>query len=582
MNHEFCPRNINELWATIIVQEFLRWGVTHWFVSPGYRGAPLVAVIAAYHQITTISCPDERAAAFQALGYSRLTGFPSGLLCTSGTAGANYYPAVIEASRDQVPLVVLTADRPMKAIRTGANQVMVQSRLFGGFVKDELSLPDPGCAFDAAALAAHVGALVQASRQFPRGPVHLNMPLQEPLEPVEDAKRTILNCERDEARSVTDLRRIGPMAIASEPPVLSAGAADLVRKALSDSDRPLLVVGRLPPDQDTDLVAEMVARSGLPTILDISSGCRQGDAANPWLSPALPGAAAILREYAPDLVLHLGKTLVAKQLDQYLGKEFAGTYIIAGQDTGPFDSLLRCDLKLVCGEATIGRLLAEFRPKGSADSFVLAASRMLSLKRELLNAIADSPFGFPGLAVAIWQNTRSGRNLFLGNSMTVRAFDCFAFGASEVRRVIMQRGVSGIEGHIANGLGIAATGDPVTVVCGDIAVMHDLNSMIPLSQSKRDLIVVVANNHGGGIFRHLPIGRYPEVHEPLITTPHQLNFEGLCRWLGIEYAAVNTTRSFTEVYSAFQEKGGVAVIECNFDDNIEADLMGRLNAIKGA
>ncbi|MEI8293428.1 MAG: 2-succinyl-5-enolpyruvyl-6-hydroxy-3-cyclohexene-1-carboxylic-acid synthase [bacterium] len=529
----------NRAWGEAIIESLCRLGANRFFLSPGARSAPLAAALAT-RDVTTHY--DERGMAFAALGWAMSTGRPAVCVTTSGSAVANLLPACVEAFHSNVPLVLLTADRPPELRGTGANQTIQQPGIFGGFVRQAVDLP---CAGDAAALE-HLSldiskALEIATGDHP-GPVHLNVPIREPL-----LERDIGNVPQEHIARPT--RK-------SEDFEWPQGF-DFGRFV---SGRGIVVVGRLPAreQEHVGVIKKLAARLGWPLVADAASGAR-----------LMPGIIRhvdwILQRQdtpVPDRMMHFGGALVSKRLAKWLaacrGDDCLQVRMFP-ERLDPWEQkpvVIRVGIDKFC-RALVGASLPTVASSW-IDSWRVAddavgASLDLILSR---SAALDEPSILRSVARAA---AATSSPLFLGNSMPIRDFDSSVDAISNlVVKVFANRGASGIDGNIATVAGVAmGSGSPVLAVMGDLAALHDLNSL-PLLQGLPVTLIVI-NNGGGGIFRFLPI----EVEERLLETPHAWNFEGAAAQFGIPYFRVASRMDFEHLLSV--NFPGPRILECRTD-----------------
>ncbi|MBC7660525.1 MAG: 2-succinyl-5-enolpyruvyl-6-hydroxy-3-cyclohexene-1-carboxylic-acid synthase [Chitinophagaceae bacterium] len=556
-----ADHNWNMFASSLIIEICRRFGSDTFFVSPGYRDAPFIAALQLHKGLTLVSCWDERAAAFQALGWAKAKRKPAVLICTSGTAGANYLPAVIEAKTDHHPLLVITADRPFELVFATAQQVIDQRDLFGKFVKKSLDFPAPSPQLNAKAWMSYIKMLLETTTDGYAGPVHLNLPFTAPLDPEVNALRPS-NIQVAEAEAAIDRLSFDTKnhSITQWDKGLTSELVDRLKSA----KRGLLLIGRLQSDTERKAVALLRDRLGYPVFADIGSGLKfESRMEIPDLN--LPQSQQWIDLYAPDCVLHVGKRLVTRHFDDRLARwKFPDYWVLSDEEQiqDPYHLPQR----------------RQYRPDYAQ---LLAALPMLpydrSLEREIrslqrsLGRVKSPGFNFHDVAKVIRQRTRS--ELFLGNSTAIRAFDSWCFGCGGPSlEVAANRGVSGIEGLLATTIGLSlATRKMWTLVVGDIALLHDLNSIISLAQSEAKVRVVVVNNVGGRIFETLPLQKYPWVKDPLISTPHDFDFKGVAAMARLPYQLAETAEDFTRAYEAMLELGESCIIECKQD--AEADLM---------
>ncbi len=538
---------LNRLWAELIMEELARLGVRDICIAPGSRSTPLTLAAARHPGLRTTVHFDERGSGFHALGLARARGRPAAVICTSGTAAANLYPAVVEAAMDNVPLLLLTADRPPELRDTGANQTIPQTGLFGAYARWQADLPAPSTAMPAAALLTTLDQAVHRSRAAPAGPVHLNVPLREPLsDPA---------APRDDGpwlAAVGEWRRgQGPFTGYHHPDgVVELPADHGVAVALAAARRGLLVVGRLEDRAQAVAVHTLATRLGWPTLADIGSGLRLGHATTPFV----PHYDLLLRTAPPpppDTVVHLGGEVVSKTLMGYLEAARPPRYIRVSADPRRHDPTHQVSHRVDAGVAAFAGAAAAL-DLGPAPASWMAAFREPQdrIQGALDGLMADKPeLDEPAVCRLVSRLVPRDGALFLGSSMPVRDMDGFADAAGPAVPVGCNRGASGIDGTVASACGFAAgLGRRLTLVCGDLTLLHDLNALALVARSPVPITVVVINNDGGGIFSFLPVAAEGEPFEPFFATPHGLGFEAFARGFGLDYRQPPSVAEFTAAY----------------------------------
>jgi len=540
---------LNTLWGRLLVEELARCGVTFICVSPGSRSTPLTAAVAGCVRLERSIWLDERGAAFHALGHARATGRPAALICTSGTAVANYLPAVIEASQDGVPLVVVTADRPPELIDAGANQAIRQPGIFGDYLRWSFTLPAPDAAITGRLALSTVDQAVHRALGPPAGPVHLNCMFREPLEPV------------GEEPWPEDIPRrwregCGPLTQYTRPETVpDAESLGRIAANIAAARRGLLVIGGLAGERDRDAAAALADRLGWPVATDVRSGLRLGPGPAdrvPFLDQLLLSP-RVRSSFTPDTVLHLGRQPVSKRLAQALAA-LPDAAVISVQ-AHPFrdDPGHRAAVRVQSG---IGRLCELLAPL--VDPLVAHAAgawgvplREFSERADagIARFVATAPFGEIAAARIVSHEIPAGHGLFLGNSMPIRDMEMFASGSGARVPVAANRGASGIDGVVATAAGFArGLGRPTTLLIGDLSLLHDLNALLHLRALPQPLVIVVINNGGGGIFHFLPIARQTELLDPWFTAPHDVEFAGIPGLFGIPCRHPSTAAEFAAVY----------------------------------
>jgi 2-succinyl-5-enolpyruvyl-6-hydroxy-3-cyclohexene-1-carboxylate synthase len=557
--------NRNVLWATALVDELVAAGVDAVVASPGSRSTPLTVAAAGHEELTVFSQLDERSAAYFALGRARRTGRVTPLICTSGTAAANYHPAVMEADNARVPLLALTADRPPELRDSGANQTTDQEKLYGDAVRFYKDLPEPA-ANDRAlrSLRTTVARAVAAAEGADKGPVHLNVPFKKPLEPT-PVPGDVPDDLSDEAERGRDGPYVDVTAGAPEP-----GDDELRALAteLGEADRGLIVAGPAdPPGIDPESVTALAHATGFPVLADPLSGLRYGGhtrvapvigSYDAYLSADIAGGsekgdgdpAVEAHDWAdPDLVLRLGASPTSKRLRKYLAETGAEQYQV--DPAGRWREAEFAATDLVVAEpnrlcARLSRLVAggsgdpDWRTQWEAAD--RAAEAVHARESDALSNADGAEHGFhEGDALrAVADALPDPATLFVSNSMPVRDLDRFVGPTTANVTALGNRGVSGIDGIVSSALGAGSgTTDGLTLVVGDLALYHDSNGLLAADRCDVDVTVVAVNNDGGGIFHELPIESFEPPFTESFVTPHGLDFEPLAELHGLDYARID-------------------------------------------
>ena len=559
--------NINAVWAGLVIEQLVRNGVRCFSLAPGSRSTPLVAAIARREDVDVSMHVDERGAAFFALGYARATGRPAAFITTSGTAGANAYPAVIEAAQSRVPMLVITADRPAELRDTGANQTIDQVKLFGDYVRWFFDMPAPDTAINPQMVLTTIAQAVYQAHRAPAGPVHLNMMFREPLAPGDDGQ--------DYTHYLAPLQRW----LDSDQPVHQIAPPHLmlyehqieqIAAAVNAAQRGLLLVGELHNDEQRTAVITLARQLRWPVLPDISSGLRLGTDEScdvPYYDQIL-ASSSFADAHRPDTVLHIGGGFVSKRLLQFLDHARPHKYIVVKEHPSRYDPnhqvthAVEADIAATCAELML--LL-----KQRADSTWLHDWQRASkaANKEIEQFLADQPvLNEPNVARTITRLIPVHHALFIGNSMPVRDMDMFAVVGGNNVPVAVNRGASGIDGNVAAAAGFAhGLSHPTTVLVGDLTLLHDLNSLLLVRNSRVPLTIVVINNNGGGIFSFLPIAQHRDLFEPYFGTPQNVQFEHAARMFGLSYAKPTSMAEFAAMYQAAVDGGRSTLIEVATD-----------------
>ena len=569
--------DINQTWARCLVSELNAHGILDAVICPGSRSAPLALAFADHPRIHTWSIIDERSAAFFALGLAKQSGVPAALVSTSGTAGANFYPAVIEATYAHVPMLVLTADRPPELHGWGALQTVSQQNLYGSFPRWflDLGLPEVG-EVAARHLRASAARAVSTAVARPNGVVHLNAPFREPLAPVHPT-----SVGEDAEAHTPSIRLVQPSAT-PQAEVIAA-----VRERISRSERGVIVCGpREEPDSFAEAVLELGRNLRYPVFAEATSQVRFAGFGDPISHyEALLRHQGFASAHRPDLVLRFGGPLISKVLQSWL--DHSGAHAVLFSDDGLLADPHHAASLVIEGDAVSAcRALSVARstqPNEWTAHFQGAERRMRAALQRRFER--ESSLSEPGAIYHVVARLPPQANLFVSSSMPVRDLDSFASSSSGRLRVFANRGVNGIDGVISSALGVAANAShPTVLIAGDLAVWHDLGGLLTAHRQRLSLTIVVFNNDGGGIFSFLPIAKIPAHFEELFATPHGLGFSSVGALFGARYARPRTSEELRGCVRGSLE-GGLHLIEVHTDrdQNVQAhhSLFEELVAVVG-
>lgn len=500
-------------------------GMQHVAITPGSRNTPLAFAFAANDAITDWSHHDERSAAFFALGMARATGVPVGLVCTSGTAAAEYLPALVEAFHSRVPLIVMTADRPPEERGIGGPQTIEQRHLYGTAVKwfHESHLPTPTDE-SRAAFVALAGRVWSEALITPAGPVHLNMPFQDPLAP----EPMPGDVPPGEARLPS---------YSAIPP--AAPGKELVEQLyLSIRERrALAIAGSVSGRAFASAAADLADRARIPIIADPLSGLRAGGhgLANVITTADwLVGRGDLDGDLRPDFIVRFGGAPTSKRLNNWLADRRAIPQVLI-DDAGWRDPGSSADQVIHAEPATAAAVLAARMTDPGSEEWVEGWRRAEAEVSALLTCEFPSE---PALADLLRQHLPEQAILYIGSSMPIRVVDGFFRTVPTSITMLGNRGANGIDGLVSSALGAAAgTGRPTFVYVGDVSLLHDLTSLATAARLNIPLTVLLVNNDGGGIFHMLAQADYPEHFEKHLATPHGLDFAAISRAFGVEYHA---------------------------------------------
>jgi len=537
--------NPSTAFATVLVDELIRCGLTDAVVAPGSRSAPLA--MALHSAASAPGSPlrlhvriDERSASFLALGLAKASGRPAAIVTTSGTAAAHCHAAVIEADEAGVPLLVLTADRPPELRGTGANQTIDQLKLYGSAVRwfCEAGVPEnrPGQVAYWRSLACRAWCCAAGTGLTFPGPVHVNLPLREPLVPgLADTGLANTGAPRDPAwcEPLAGRPDRAPWTQFESGPEDSQPGPALT---VDWTERGVIVAGD--GAADPVALAALAAQAGWPLLAEPSSGARQGPAA---LSsyPYLLDSAAFSGAHQPDLIISAGRPGLSRgQLAVLRGAGSRGRHVVLSQGPGRWSDPARTASE-VAGRVGLRGAPRQAGQSAWLQSWLAADAAARRAADEVL--AADGSLSEPVLAREVAAALPANGLLWAASSMPVRDLDRHMLARPDLR-ILASRGASGIDGLVSAAIGAAiahkaAGGGPAVALLGDLALLHDAPGLMvgPLDQ-RPDLCLIVVNNDGGGIFSTLEQAAFPDAFERVFGTPHGADLSALAAAAGLPYA----------------------------------------------
>lgn len=543
--------NTNALWGKVVARTLLALGLRHAVVSPGSRSTPLASALADLSGLDLAVAIDERSAGFHALGIAKATRRPVVLLCTSGTAAANYLPAVIEARLSGIPLLVLTADRPAELRECHSGQTIRQVGIFGTYPvwETETAVPSSDLSQLRSVRQTFVDAWQRAQGPL-AGPVHLNLPFRDPLAPsVAEVgfrlpKGFDLENFCDVPEPLTLVPKIKPL--------------DVVSRVLG-AEFGVIVVGPHAPANRAQLAAairELAGLTGWPVLVD-GAGTLRGDLVDSGVLVA--SYDLILRDtkaqkmLRPDAVIRLFDLPTSKTLRAWLADTDVPTVLVGrpGENTDPVHSQWT-------------RLDAELVPGGAGASLALSPLQKLWRQHETkalrrLQKTSGVSWAFEGCAIPLLAEAlEANDHLFVGSSMPIRDLEWFWHPTKPSAEIFCNRGANGIDGTVSTALGVARDGRRTFLLCGDLAFLHDGNALLLAKDFVGSLTIVVINNDGGGIFNHLPVASSKNF-EKLWGTPQGVSLGKLCSAFGVSHQVIKNWNQFSREVS--RGSIGVRVLE---------------------
>jgi 2-succinyl-5-enolpyruvyl-6-hydroxy-3-cyclohexene-1-carboxylate synthase len=559
------PTNANTALASAFVEELARGGVRRAVVSPGSRSTPLAVALWREPGIEVTVIVDERSAAFFALGAAQASGEPVALLCTSGTALANYHPAVAEADESALPLIVLSADRPPELRGIGAGQTIDQIKTFGESVRWFCEVGTHG-ADDSGLLhlrSVACRALAGARGEIRPGPVHLNLPWREPLAPVpvEGAVTATdpLALHGREGRPLTAVTRVD-----LEP---TEFVLEEVAGHIGDAIAGVIIAGRQTDPELREPLAHLARASGFPVLAEPTSQMRLGPHDRSYLVTTydlLLRDEHWARNAVPELVLRFGELPTSKPLRQWLAASGADQIVVDptggwNEPTNQAAAILRAD-PTECASGWAARLEGEERPAPAAwlDAEAVAL-RVIAEELEGAGAAIEEA----ALHLALGRAHRNGDLVYTASSMPIRDQETFLAPGDADVLLLSNRGANGIDGLISSGIGAAhASGRPTTIITGDLGLLHDIGGLAALRDVTTPVRIVVIDNGGGGIFHFLPQQQAlaSEEFEALLGTPRGVSVERAAALFDLPYRRLESLPDLPAALAA-----GTGLIEVRTD-----------------
>ncbi len=552
--------NKNYYAAEYIFRALNALGIGSVVISPGSRSTPLTVTAAKNSNFTKTVIVDERSAAFFALGESKKTGKPSVLICTSGTALVEYYPAVVEAFQSRIPLIILSADRPTRLRGTGANQTINQKHIFKNHIRfSEDMMTVDSSFFCNKSLILTIKEAVEVATSSNPGPVHVNIPFEKPLEPNE-LTDDIFEVQTDHLNEA-----ISALSKSEKPATICVPDA-LYKKfihRLKKSSKPLIVIGGGNySDAAVHSMCKFAEFIGAPIIVDIQANQSFREQKTLKYSDAYLRHEKIREKFSPDFVVLVGRPPISKWVFKFIesAKEkilinpFADNYMIA--PTAKISNISDLDFTSLYEYAQTKNVKRKENPLfGLYELETLVENRIQQYDKLPMSVE-------PAVYVALLKGLPDSVSLMLSNSWIPRDADNYLKSSTKSLAIYTNRGASGIDGIISTALGISShSTTPAYCLIGDLAFFYDINSLITAKNLDSSLTIIVLNNNGGGIFSMLPIAKQFEEFEQYFATPLNLNIKELCKGAGVSYTLAKTQNELIKLVSHPQKNVNVIEIK---------------------
>ncbi|MCT7948779.1 2-succinyl-5-enolpyruvyl-6-hydroxy-3-cyclohexene-1-carboxylic-acid synthase [Ancylothrix sp. C2] len=567
-------RNTNTLWASIFVETLARLGLQTAIICPGSRSTPLTIAFAHHPNIESIPVLDERSAAFFALGIAKKTAIPTALVCTSGTAAANFYPAIIEAKESRIPLLILTADRPPELRDCHSGQTIDQVKIYGHYPNWQTELATPSAEIPLLNYLRQTVSYAYEKTLLPiRGPVHLNIPFRDPLFPLPQPAIQALesNFKTEEFFNSTQFL--------NETVFLPANfESDVIYQKWKQTESGLIIAGVAEtknPLQYCEAIAKLSAFLQWPVLAEGLSPLRNYQDKNPYLISTYD---LILRnrqlaeKLKPTVIIQIGDLPTSKELRQWL-QQCQPLHFIIDPTYQNLNSLhgqtinLRFTLNNIVDKLPT---LIDYFPAKKTEYLQSWCQAETKIRSQLDQKIAEINWLFEGkISWILSQVLPRNTPLFISNSMPVRDVEFFWKPNNLEIQPYFNRGANGIDGILSTALGIAHRNQSTVLLTGDLALLHDTNAFLLRSKLAGHLTIILINNNGGGIFEMLPVSQFDPPFEEYFATPQNINFAQLCATYSVEHQLITSWQQLEKLLNPIPE-AGIRVLEIQTNRKIDS------------
>jgi 2-succinyl-5-enolpyruvyl-6-hydroxy-3-cyclohexene-1-carboxylate synthase len=568
-------RNINTVWASIAAETLKRLGLTYVVICPGSRSTPLAVAFAQQSpHIKAISILDERSAAFFALGQAKATGLPTVVVCTSGTAGANFYPAVIEARESRVPLLLMTADRPSELRDCHSGQTIDQLKLYGNYPNWQAELAIPSVDMGMLTYLRQIIIHGWERSQTPvAGPVHLNVPFRDPLAPIPDAEM-LHTTYLELLQSQFDPEDFFSHVITTTPSPYLPTIPSLPFQDWLKSHRGVIIAGVAQPQKPWEYcraIAQLSQTLKFPVLAEGLSPVRNYADLNPAIISTydlILRNQELAKQLAPEVVIQIGELPTSKNLRNWLTSTQARRWIIdpSDQNLDPLHGKT-IHLRLSIEELGTEQATIPSSPSQYLQTWCLAEAKVRTSVDQTLATMEEL---FEGKAAWLLSQTLPAKTpIFIANSMPVRDVE-FLWKPNTLQvQLFFNRGANGIDGTLSTALGIAHQHQSSVMLTGDLALLHDTNGFLLRNKFVGHLTIVLINNNGGGIFEMLPIAQFEPLFEEFFATGQDIDFAQLCGTYSIEHELITSWEQLRSRLNPLPTKG-IRVLELRTNRKVDA------------
>ena len=614
---------MNEYIAAL-VDEFYQLGVRHAVFSPGSRSTTMAMLFTEYEGFETYMNIDERSASFMALGIAKAYKEPTVLVCTSGSAVAHYLPAILEAQYSGGPLIVLSADRPHTLLHVGAPQTVDQQKIFGTAVNyyEELAVPQEDHYYTYPRQVARKAYM--KAMDIKKGPVHINVPLFEPLVPELDRKHfeagrspykvfkpnygDVFSCQNrsnntsnpSNVSKASNIRNVSYTKNTTDNNTNSNNSTNSTINSnplLAQYKKVLILAGPQIDVDEVESIHSFAENLQAPILADPLSNVRRYHKAGAIddnhevvsncnndtnMTQDKQVSDVVISTYdafladkelwpvlKPDCVIQFGQIVVSKRVQQMVASWDNVEYI---EINPTMDSMNPMGKTTIHMQASIDMFTHLFAVKNESNAYLNRWKRLEVAGKAQLSTAIEEPSCFEGRTIReLQQHIPDNSQVLVANSMTVRDFDYFWFSGESDAVLYGNRGVNGIDGTVSTALGLATNHQPTYLVTGDLSLFHDLNGLAVAKTHNLNLTIILHNNDGGGIFEYLP-QKGTKYFDYLFSTSQGLDYSGAAKLYGCGYTKISSPDELVPVLAKVSEESGVHIIEIPTDREYSRQL----------
>ena len=548
-------RSVNIEWAETLVKELIKQGVRHFCIAYGNRSTPLVLAAAHHPLAKTHTHFDERGLGFFALGIAKAIQEPVAVIVTSGTALGNLYPAVMEAFHSNVPLILLTADRPIELRETASNQTCNQTNFFNTYTRFFFELPTPESNYSNLFLQSTIAHLVHRSLYPIKGPVQLNCPFREPF--YDSTTNNHLNVPFS-TQYITPKTQVEPEDFS------------YLFEQIDLYDDGMIIVGQQEDYLDLQSIVNLSRHLNFPVFAEVQSNIRLTDVESLIQYPTLClKYSKKLGLSDPKVIILVGEKFVSKEILDLQKSEQVECIIQISSFPFKSDPEHRVNYKIICNYHDFSALACQSLQKKTFSNYFqkwsLAAKKISQSIDHLLDKTES--ISEPMIALLLANLAQNDMNYFISNSMPIRYMNDFFHSKSHRSNIFVNRGLSGIDGNIATASGLQkGLETPIITLIGDLATLHDMNSF-HLVDPNQKILFLICNNYGGGIFNKIAAHQPKEILEKFFIGKHRLQFSQVAQMFQIPYLQVESLDSFSFGLGQFMDQKGPMILEVLIDLN---------------